>query len=75
MPEVTTPTSGETVDWILGLITENPTAVAVAIVAAFVLVAVRALGGAVAGAAGKLSLPIGAVVLLALAIGASVLFR
>jgi hypothetical protein len=59
------------VSWTLG----HPAFVGVLIVAALVIVAVRAMGGAASGVVGRLTIPIGIVMLVSLAIGATMLFK
>lgn len=75
VPDVATPTPDGILDTIVEWTLSHSMFVGVVVVAMLVMVAVRATGGAVAGIAGKLTIPIGIAVMAMVAIGATMLFK
>jgi hypothetical protein len=61
-------------DWIVSAALGHPVLVAVLILAAVAIVAARSMGGAVSGVAGRLAMPIGVLMLVAIAIGLMKIF-
>ncbi len=75
IPDVETPTADGVLDQVVEFVTGNTTFVSIVIVTILVVITVKALGGAFAGVAGRLTIPIGIAMLVAFAIGASMLMK